>query len=351
MMDTEVIITRKRKRQAVDPCLGYYQGVPPPNATKATSKPLLPVTSHPYPSWTQATKNNVNAPTNVNENLPTSPIQPTIDDDLDHRERSLSPLPLSVEDFLKQNKKTVQRKYGRRARRVVLDSDDRDESAQDEDISRSRSESPPPRKSKRLAEKKRIQRDPGTDDSDYQPQSPDESSSSESTPIKRKVTKLPLSKRLFTAAVLSDAYPVDSLAAGSSKEKVQRKPLRFQRPPSPSPPQKLYNLTDPRKTHPFEGSSFASKSSKVSQRPCKPINTWVTPHSKLPPPPAGSKPFKPKLPVPTAASQPVRRRLVMIPASEAPPDRVRVRSQLTHTAKPPLPGTRIPIQFKECPLV
>ncbi|KAF8896351.1 hypothetical protein BD779DRAFT_1495429 [Infundibulicybe gibba] len=275
---SDFIVTRKRKRQAVDPCLGFYTSIAPKTPYNSHIPPYIGsksnTTVYPRNSPIQAAP-----PIILNEqlkekskgandsefplSLPSKSRVPSVPSSGPESDDRM----LTVEDFLKRSVAPPARKYGHRKRnirRVLTSSPESGNWNDSVDIathtmsSNSCSPSHSPGhpftgRGKKSERRKRLRRKP----------------------------KKSLAERLIQASLLSHGDPmVDLLSNGTLANR--RSSLNFEPVTQAQMPNRRWTLVDPRKSTPFFTASFISR--QTSRSPHQPLSNWM-PRYHVPSPP------------------------------------------------------------------
>lgn len=253
---SDFVIRRKRKRHAVDPCLGFYTS---PNSNTLFS----PQRSGAHVESCVATstcRTEIKGLLYESSNV-TSPLTEPEQTNLTNT--------LTVEEFLKRSHNPAPnvRVYGRKKVKVVdlnasSTTGEKTNAAElDDNVISLRS--------------RNIRRGSAPENSGLESPSP------HSSPIQRKKKKIvkSLGDRLFHAAVQSGGDPIDNVVEAQDTDSF-RKPLQF----SPdddcglvSSKRRAWTLVDPRKAVPFRSATFSSRRiapSTSSEAQCQPLSRW-----------------------------------------------------------------------------
>lgn len=301
-------ITRKRKRYAVDPCLGFYGSQP-------QSRPLVNDIRISAPGQIidpdvsvgglYATAPDIPSGLALIPGTSATPATPDFE----------APM-MTVEDFLQRSAHKRIRKYGRRRQHSVRLDNDSIPRVLREDKRRSRTSLQPCSHNSRhdSSRSQSLSSSPYCPSSMNDDSSPEDQNQGRCYVRKRRVKSL--AGRLIQAAILSHANPVDSLLH-SKQPLSSRPPLQFV-PHDMFPcftERRIQTLVDPRKAAPFHSASFLSHNGQASYTSIQrgPLSKWRTHRNLLAQEPASKSPKKPVAPT----SIPSRRPLMFVPLHQA----------------------------------
>ncbi|KAK7050902.1 hypothetical protein VNI00_005014 [Paramarasmius palmivorus] len=255
------VVRRKRKRHAIDPCLGYYHVQPPDPDPKMFCDAQISVPE--------------NFPEPSSESLELPPIavlqEPMTSSDgeqFDLQSPSNTVEPVTVEAFLRAAPRNGQEKAGRKhARKYTHPAGVSTSRCMDEEPDNPR---PPKHRYNRTCPSSPS----STEGTPVDQLFDDEAPSNASVKPKRK----PLAQRLLQAAIASDANPVDSLVNDASRSPNQIRSLTLipTKTESKTPGRRrLWTLTDPRKPVQItRDTSFITQHDTTMER--KPLTRWPT---------------------------------------------------------------------------